>query len=143
MSTRESKVDANEESGWSTVETLVIGTIAAEVRSKDNYVPGHPPLYSLRVGRARIAEDGTVWISPHMSIYDLHVACELVEKLGLKYRDLRGAQSSRLTVEQRRSPRSPRMQLTRDGTIDSIASRSLASSSGDGRRYYTDEDDED
>lgn len=94
--------ESPDESDWTTVETVVRGSIAAEVRSRNNYNSGHPPLYSLRVGRARIAPDASVWISPHMSIYDLEHAVELIDELGEKYRGIRLSQTGRRIVEHRR-----------------------------------------
>ncbi len=108
----------NDEANWVTVETCVRNNIAVEVRRKDNYVMGNPPLYSLRVGRARIADDGTVWISPHMSVYDLHVACELIDEVGERYRALRtNLQLTQRVVERKNSPR---MGMSRDGQLESV-----------------------
>jgi len=118
--------DLPEDPDWVTVETLVRGTIAAEIRCKDNYVSGHPPLYSLRVGRARITPEATVWISPHMSIYDLHVACELIDELGEKYRGLRLQQSGRRVVDKKR------LTVSRDGVLEAKQQVTKKNSS----RYY-------
>lgn len=124
--------DSAEDSEWKSVEKVVRGQIAAEVRCKENHTSGNPPLYSLRIGRVRIAPDTSVWISPHMSVYDLHIACELIDELGEKYRGLRQTQTGRRVVEQKRS--TPRMSLSRDGTLE--PARTL----GPGvRRFYNDE----
>lgn len=127
--------DPAEDSDWVTVETRVSGAIAVEVRRKDNYVTNNPPLYSLRVGRARLAAEGTMWISPHMSIYDLHVACELIEELGEKYRGLRLQQSNRRVIEKR----TPRLGLSRDGVLEARPSQPQRVTNN---RYYAGNRDE-
>lgn len=113
-----------DDAGWTTVEKLVRGDIVAEVRCKNNYTVGHPPLYSVRVGRARLAEDTTVWISPHMSIYDLPIAEKLLHELGEKYRNLREEQTRQTRVETKRS--TPRMGMSKDGTLELSRGRSSA-----------------
>lgn len=131
---RESADDAN----WSTVETLVRDDIAAEVRCKNNYLAGHPPLYSVRVGRARVAENGSVWISPHISIYDLPIAEKLLLELGEKYRSLRSEQAGRKQVVEHK--RSTRMSLSRDGELN--LSPTQQPSRGAARPAYRDDEDD-
>lgn len=92
-----------EEAGWTTVETCVRGKIAVEVRQRTNHDIHSPPLYSVRIGRARMAPDATVWISPHMSIYDLRTAEELLVEIGEKYRLLRADAQPLRVVEHRRA----------------------------------------
>lgn len=119
--------DTPDDSGWSTVETIVRGDIVAEVRSKNNYTVGHPPLYSVRVGRARLAENATVWISPHISIYDLPVAEKLLHELGEKYRGLRDEQTRQTRVETKRSApatTTTRLGMSKDGTLEVTQTRS-------------------
>lgn len=127
-----------EDSDWSTVETCVRGTIAVEVRRKDNYVSGNPPLYSLRVGKARIANNATVYISPHMSVYDLEIAMDLMEELGSKYRVMRSQQSNRRVVEQKRTPR---MSLSRDGALETRQTQPQTTTRNASTRYYAGADD--
>jgi len=107
--------DPPDDANWATVEKLVRSDIVAEVRCKNNYTAGHPPLYSVRVGRARFAENGELVISPHMSIYDLPIASELLLELGEKYRDLRAQQQGRRVVEAKRSTR---MGMSKDGMLE-------------------------
>lgn len=122
--------EASDDSGWSTVETVVRGDIVAEVRCKNNYTVGHPPLYSVRVGRARLAGNAgsaSVWISPHISIYDLPVAEKLMHELGEKYRNLRDEQTRQTRVETKRSApttTTPRMGMSRDGALEVVPARS-------------------